>query len=185
LAVHLHPSYRVDPPAKSRAQRLFAGIDLAGGVLEHATRFPYRRRINTKPKTLLKYTAGQLLKVQTTPHGEDMHAKLVYCPFCDWSFNRWQHLRLWTIPALWALLETRGFSIFFCRNMHFEQFQVIESLPDRWEEVSWNRLQKCGASHCRQAMEHWYPRQFPIARETQFRLRSGHGRHQCALAVKT
>jgi SAM-dependent methyltransferase len=144
------------------------------------------------PRELLSPTLSEIYRVMrpgatlcvTTPHAEDLNVEQVYCPFCDSAFHRWQHMRSWTIAELRDWLETGGLQVNFCRNMDFDQFQVEEKLPQRWDNVTWNQVRRYTARRVRQELDHRFPRPFPNARETQFRLGAGHGRHLCALAVK-
>lgn len=45
----------------------------------------------------------------TTPNAEDLERSLVYCPNCNHTFHRWQHVRQWTVDSLSYILEKKGF----------------------------------------------------------------------------
>jgi 2-polyprenyl-3-methyl-5-hydroxy-6-metoxy-1,4-benzoquinol methylase len=48
--------------------------------------------------------------IVTTPNDEDLQAQTVFCPCCERTFHRWQHLRSFTERSLRELMEQRGFS---------------------------------------------------------------------------
>lgn len=45
----------------------------------------------------------------TTPNNEDLATETVYCPTCDHTFHRWQHVRSWSTESLRAYLMQNGF----------------------------------------------------------------------------
>lgn len=47
--------------------------------------------------------------VVTTPNGENLSALELYCPSCDCTFHRWQHVRSWTRHTLGEALFRAGF----------------------------------------------------------------------------
>ena len=47
----------------------------------------------------------------TTPNEEDLEEAAVYCPHCDHSFHRYQHLRSWSAETLAATIEANGFIV--------------------------------------------------------------------------
>lgn len=49
--------------------------------------------------------------IVTTPNDEDLDAAEVFCPRCDQTFHRYQHLRSWTAASLSAVLASVGFDI--------------------------------------------------------------------------
>lgn len=49
--------------------------------------------------------------IVTTPNNENLADSEIYCPACDHTFHRWQHVRAWTPPSLRAYVESQGFSV--------------------------------------------------------------------------
>lgn len=47
--------------------------------------------------------------VVTTPNDEDLAVDTVYCPSCDHTFYRWQHVRSWSTQTLSVLFSSLGF----------------------------------------------------------------------------
>lgn len=67
-------------------------------------------------RTLLR--AGGYLLV-TTPNEEDLQASMTYCPECQHTFHRWQHVRSWSAASLGDYLRTRGFEITVLKRTDF------------------------------------------------------------------
>ena len=68
----------------------------------------------------------------STPHDENLAANHVYCPFCDTSFHRVQHMRRFTVDDLGTLLRTTGLEVEICTATNFNWFglQAPASLLD-------------------------------------------------------
>lgn len=49
--------------------------------------------------------------IVTTPNDEDLDAETVYCPCCNHTFHRWQHVRSWNARTLAARLLSYGFEV--------------------------------------------------------------------------
>jgi 2-polyprenyl-3-methyl-5-hydroxy-6-metoxy-1,4-benzoquinol methylase len=49
--------------------------------------------------------------VITTPNEEDLAKAEIYCPACDHTVHRWQHLRSWSETTLGAAVRAHGFSV--------------------------------------------------------------------------
>jgi 2-polyprenyl-3-methyl-5-hydroxy-6-metoxy-1,4-benzoquinol methylase len=47
----------------------------------------------------------------TTPNNENLELSKVYCPNCDHTFHRWQHVRSWDDKKLSNYLENSGFTV--------------------------------------------------------------------------
>jgi 2-polyprenyl-3-methyl-5-hydroxy-6-metoxy-1,4-benzoquinol methylase len=116
----------------------------------------------------------------TTPFEENLEDSMTYCPFCDAEFHWMQHVRAFSAASLTAVLERAGFTVRFCRDLNFDEFQrpygkvrtargfgsakrVIDDHVCRWKD----RLD---------------PRPFPDGRVFQRLL--VHGGHLCALAER-
>lgn len=48
------------------------------------------------------------LVVVTTPNDENLLNETVYCPCCNHTFHRWQHVRSWSAESLSALFRAQG-----------------------------------------------------------------------------
>jgi 2-polyprenyl-3-methyl-5-hydroxy-6-metoxy-1,4-benzoquinol methylase len=46
----------------------------------------------------------------TTPNNEDLTNENVYCPVCNHTFHRWQHVRSWSAESLGLFLKKNGFN---------------------------------------------------------------------------
>lgn len=49
--------------------------------------------------------------VFTTPNAERLEDSEVYCPVCDHTFHRWQHVRSWTTDSIKKVFEARGLRV--------------------------------------------------------------------------
>jgi 2-polyprenyl-3-methyl-5-hydroxy-6-metoxy-1,4-benzoquinol methylase len=49
--------------------------------------------------------------IVTTPNEEDLDAAEVFCPHCDHTFHRYQHMRSWTAASVSATLAAAGFAV--------------------------------------------------------------------------
>jgi len=132
-------------------------------------------------KRLLK--PGGLLII-TTPFAENLEANLVYCPYCDSEYHKWQHMRTLTMDSMRSLLQPHDFQIEFCRNMDFARFAQRNgtSLPPIYH-LSPAKLYVWTASRMRKALDKLFPAPFPGGREVKYKLTHG-GHHLCALVTK-
>ena len=48
--------------------------------------------------------------IVTTPNDEDLDVETVYCPCCNHTFHRWQHVRSWNANSLAKSLAAYGFT---------------------------------------------------------------------------
>lgn len=51
------------------------------------------------------------LIVVTTPNDENLQAETVYCPSCNHTFHRWQHVRSWSADSLADIFRTAGIDV--------------------------------------------------------------------------
>jgi 2-polyprenyl-3-methyl-5-hydroxy-6-metoxy-1,4-benzoquinol methylase len=51
------------------------------------------------------------LVVVTTPNEENLCSETVYCPCCNHTFHRWQHVRSWSPSSLALAVKKCGFSV--------------------------------------------------------------------------
>lgn|GEM_PF-607557 len=80
------------------------------------------------------YGLGAMLKpggllIVTAPNSENLERSRVYCPVCDASFHRWQHVRSLDRNSLPALLSKYGFDEVATHCLEFSEnlFSVQES----------------------------------------------------------
>jgi 2-polyprenyl-3-methyl-5-hydroxy-6-metoxy-1,4-benzoquinol methylase len=59
-------------------------------------------------KKLLR-VGGKL--IITTPNRENLHDNMLFCPNCQHTYHRWQHMRSWSKESLSVFLEEAGFEI--------------------------------------------------------------------------
>lgn len=119
----------------------------------------------------------------TTPFAENLDQNLVFCPFCNSEFHRWQHFRSYAAADLDALLTSGGLAVLFCRGMDFRAFQAPDGLPPL-RELSAARLASWLRFRTRRLLDAVAPAAFPNGRDFRSRLGSGSGPHLCALATR-
>ena len=59
-------------------------------------------------KQLLKI-GGRL--IVTTPNSENLDENILFCPNCEHTFHRWQHMRSWSRESLSMFLQDVGFEV--------------------------------------------------------------------------
>lgn len=57
----------------------------------------------------------------TTPNNEDIGLGICYCPTCNHTFHRWQHLISFSTESLENLMKSRGF---ITKHMHLVDFSM-------------------------------------------------------------
>lgn len=55
----------------------------------------------------------------TTPNNEKLADSIVYCPNCEHTFHRWQHIRSWTSESLSSFLNENGMNVSFSKSLNF------------------------------------------------------------------
>ena len=50
----------------------------------------------------------------TTPNDERIENSTVYCPVCEHTFHRWQHVRSWNVSSLTSFMERNGLKVESC-----------------------------------------------------------------------
>lgn len=58
---------------------------------------------------LRKVLAPEGILIVTTPNDENLDLETVYCPCCNHTLHRWQHVRSWSGKTLGACLALHGF----------------------------------------------------------------------------
>lgn len=132
---------------------------------------------------LARVTKPGGIVIVTTPFAENLDQGLVFCPFCDSEFHRWQHFRSYDAADLCALLASRGLEVLLCRSMDFRAFQADDGLPSL-RDLSASRLASWLASRARRVLDAVRPAGFPNGRDFRSRLGAGNGPHLCALATR-
>jgi 2-polyprenyl-3-methyl-5-hydroxy-6-metoxy-1,4-benzoquinol methylase len=51
------------------------------------------------------------IAIFTTPNNEKLSNSIVYCPQCEHTFHRWQHVRSWSSETLSSFLTKNGFRV--------------------------------------------------------------------------
>lgn len=118
----------------------------------------------------------------TTPNNEDLLHSHVYCPFCETSFHKVQHVRSFSESSMRALLESHGFRTLFCQGINFDAFQRRPSLR-KWKDLSLREISKWIRSRTNVLLDRLAKRPFPFGRD--FESRAAHGDHHlCALVER-
>ena len=92
---------------------LRAGLSVAACDL---SRDPVLQRIFDDVRRVL--TPGGVVVV-TTPNDEDLTIETVYCPCCNHTFHRWQHVRSWSAQTLSTRFSSLGFQTVATRTTDF------------------------------------------------------------------
>lgn len=90
--------------ALTESNRLFDRI-VAVEVIEHLN----DAHLESFLTNLKRFLAVDAKVIITTPHDENLRASEIYCPCCDHTFHRYQHIRRFTKASLAATLERFGF----------------------------------------------------------------------------
>lgn len=118
----------------------------------------------------------------TTPNREDLLHNHIYCPFCQTSFHKVQHVRSFSEKSMRALVESHGFRTLFCQGIAFEAFQTPWSLP-QWRDLSIREIATWASIRKNVFLDRVAPRPFPFGRD--FRSRVKAGPHLCTLVERS
>jgi len=118
----------------------------------------------------------------TTPNNEDLLRSHVYCPFCETSFHKVQHVRSFSESSMRALLESHGFRTVFCRGINFDAFQRRPSLR-KWKDLSLREIGKWIRSRTNVVLDRIAKRPFPQGRDFNSRMAEGDW-NLCALVER-
>ena len=118
----------------------------------------------------------------TTPNNEDLLRSHVYCPFCETSFHKVQHVRSFSDESMRVLLESHGFRTLFCRGINFDAFQRRPSLR-KWKDLSLREIGKWLRSRTNVVLDRMAKKPFPYGRDFNIRLEDG-DHHLCALVER-
>lgn len=88
-------------------------------TIEHCTDTQFTLMMDNIKK-LLKL--GGLLFI-TTPNDEDLKKSQIYCPVCEHSFHRWQHIRSWNKQNLKETLHSLSYTILAINETNFAKSQ--------------------------------------------------------------
>jgi len=64
----------------------------------------------------------------TTPNSENLDDSVVYCPVCDHTFHRWQHVRSWNVGSLTTFMEKHGLKTEACFATDFSSLPPEETM---------------------------------------------------------
>ena len=67
----------------------------------------------------------------TTPNQEDLSIETVFCPCCDHTFHRWQHVMSWSSQSLSKFLLERSFEFVMTVETDFSN-QISRGLSRYW-----------------------------------------------------
>lgn len=84
--------------------------------------------IFTRVSSLLK---PEGIVVITTPNREDLAASTIYCPTCNHTFHRWQHVRAWSVESLRDYLNRGGYEVVAASETDFS-YKVPVHPPERF-----------------------------------------------------
>lgn len=60
----------------------------------------------------------------TVPFAEKLEENLVYCPFCNIEFHKYQHVRSFDKESLSVMLKKNNYEVLFCENIDLFEFQM-------------------------------------------------------------
>lgn len=131
-------------------------------------------------KRILK--PGGILLI-TTPFDEKLQENMVYCPFCDSVFHKWQHLESYNIETMKKLVKSNGLNVVFCHNMDFMEFQIpFYDVP--FSKMSFERIFLWFKYKKLRFKDKVFPRLHPIGRAMELKIGLGSGKHLCVMATK-
>ncbi len=70
-----------------------------------------------------KILAPDGMVIVTTPNDENLNNETVYCPCCNHTFHRWQHVRSWNGKILAAFLAAHSFEVVATYETDFSRSQ--------------------------------------------------------------
>jgi ubiquinone/menaquinone biosynthesis C-methylase UbiE len=148
-------------------------------TLEHLSRSLIPNVLN-ELKRIIKL--GGIILI-TTPFSEILEENMVYCPFCNSVFHKWQHLESYTIESMVSLLNSNSMKVISCQNMDFMQFQdSIFDVP--FLKMSFETF-ILGFDYLKRTLKDMLrPRNIPISRAMELKMGLGSGKHLCVLATK-
>jgi hypothetical protein len=104
-------------------------------VIEHVT--------DQQTPMLLAHWRGLLadhaVVVLTCPNREDLETGTVYCPSCDSTFHRWQHMRSLSHGDVVDMLTAAGFETLWLGLIGFEAGQAL---------LDWTKVQELPGNFC-------------------------------------
>lgn len=118
----------------------------------------------------------------TTPNDEDLEQAMTYCPFCEAEYHKVQHQRSFTRDSLRSLLESHDFTVLFCQDLNFAEFQKGWSLR-AFDDVSMRVLRQWVVNRKDRYLDRISPRPFPNGRD--FKRRATPGPHLCAVVTRS
>lgn len=86
------------------------------------------------------------LVIVTTPNDEDLSIDTVYCPCCEHTFHRWQHVRSWSAATLADMFSSQGLEPVSSLTTDFS-LSPKAGLLRYWARRLFNRVGKRRAPH--------------------------------------
>ena len=109
----------------------------------------------------------------TTPNTEDIGLGICFCPTCNHSFHRWQHVSSFSPTDLENLMKSKGFET---KHLHLVDFSMNGELIEENKKLKKqiNELQKSGVDKIKELIVHDSP---PENHELPRNLRLGAETH--------
>lgn len=114
----------------------------------------------------------------STPHEEDLEANRVYCPFCDTSFHKVQHVRSFSMEELRETLDVAGLVVEICAATDLNWFGL--EAPGSILDWSGRTVALGVADACRTLVDRLRPRR--IDQSARYRRFFGAGPHLIGVA---
>lgn len=124
------------------------------------------------------------LALFTTPNNEDLLHNHIYCPFCQTSFHKTQHIRSFSEESLRTLVESQGFKTLFCRGVNLGAFQQPWSLPG-WRDLNIRDVSDWLRKRKNAFLDRIAPRPFPLGRGFNDRVTAMPRSHLCAFVERS
>lgn len=80
--------------------------------------------------TLIRLISPDGTAIITTPNDERLEDASVYCPDCDHTFHRYQHLRRWSADSLREAVETHGLHVATTFTTDFSRRPLQDPVAD-------------------------------------------------------
>jgi 2-polyprenyl-3-methyl-5-hydroxy-6-metoxy-1,4-benzoquinol methylase len=124
----------------------FKGAFLLDEIIELDTKFDIIpvieviEHLNDEHLTLLLNNIKKLLSpngkvILTTPNEENLESSTVFCPNCEHTFHRWQHLRKWSKISLSEALFNNGFKVESCYTTDFSINRTNDPLKKVYRNI--------------------------------------------------
>lgn len=130
-----------DESIKSVNEKFNGTYNWHGGLIGHGEKLPYDdnsfdvivcvetiEHVHDQYLSIMFRELFRILKpggnfLLTTPNDEVLEDNLIYCPSCEITFHRMQHVRNWSERSLKTYLMDTGFQVTFIKGVNFKSFQ--------------------------------------------------------------